>query len=81
MPTDLAPFFQDPGTLTERTKSELAQQMKPSRILAIADQVRAMVAAGEQVANFTIGDFSPVEFRVPPQLLAHQHRLLDSTWR
>lgn len=77
MPTDLAPFFQDPGTLTERTKSELAQQMKPSRILAIADQVRAMVAAGEQVANFTIGDFSPVEFRVPPQLLAHQHRLLD----
>lgn len=78
MPESLEPWFDEPGSLPERTRSELAKQMQPSRILAIADEVRALQAAGEDVANFTIGDFAPGEFQVPPRFLDHLHRLLDA---
>jgi aspartate aminotransferase len=40
-----------------------------SRILAIADEVRALQAAGRQVCNLTIGDFDPREFPIPAPLL------------
>jgi aspartate aminotransferase len=40
-----------------------------SRILAIADEVRAMHAAGRQVSNLSIGDFDPREFPIPTPLL------------
>jgi len=69
------PWFSDAGTLPQRSRSQLAQQMKPSEILAIADEVRALQAKGEAVANFTIGDFSPSEFRVPPRFLDHLQRI------
>ncbi|MFK7930656.1 MAG: pyridoxal phosphate-dependent aminotransferase [Myxococcota bacterium] len=69
------PWFSDAGTLPQRSRSQLAQQMKPSEILAIADEVRALKAKGAEVANFTIGDFSPSEFRVPPRFLDHLQRI------
>jgi aspartate aminotransferase len=40
-----------------------------SRILAIADEVRALQAAGRQICNLTIGDFDPREFPIPVPLL------------
>jgi aspartate aminotransferase len=40
-----------------------------SRILAIADEVRALQASGRQICNLSIGDFDPREFPVPPPLL------------
>jgi aspartate aminotransferase len=40
-----------------------------SRILAIADEVRALQAAGRQVCNLSIGDFDPREFPIPEALL------------
>jgi aspartate aminotransferase len=40
-----------------------------SRILAIADEVRALQAAGRQICNLTIGDFDPREFPIPAPLL------------
>src|SRR5262249_42236523 len=40
-----------------------------SRILAIADEVRALQAGGRQICNLSIGDFDPREFPLPPPLL------------
>lgn len=71
MTVDPSPWFAEPGTLPERTKSVLARTMKGSSILAIAGEVLDLKAGGAEVANFTIGDFSPDEFRVPPLFLSH----------
>lgn len=40
-----------------------------SRILAIADEVRALQASGRQICNLSIGDFDPREFPIPRPLL------------
>jgi aspartate aminotransferase len=40
-----------------------------SRILAIADEVRALQAGGRQICNLSIGDFDPREFPIPGPLL------------
>jgi len=40
-----------------------------SRILAIADEVRALQASGRQICNLSIGDFDPREFPIPAPLL------------
>jgi aspartate aminotransferase len=39
-----------------------------SSILAIANEVRALQAAGHQVCNLSIGDFDPREFPIPDSL-------------
>jgi aspartate aminotransferase len=39
-----------------------------SRILAIADEVRALQASGRQICNLSIGDFDPHEFPIPDLL-------------
>jgi aspartate aminotransferase len=48
--------------------AEMAQGLIGSEILKIAADIRAAVARGEQVANLTVGDFSPREFRIPESL-------------
>ena len=50
--------------------SSLAQGLVGSEVLKIASEVRALTASGRAVANLTVGDFSPSEFRIP--------RLLES---
>jgi len=55
---------------TNLSLSTLAQGMIGSEVLKIASEVRAIAAAGREVANLTVGDFSPSEFRIP--------RLLES---
>lgn len=50
--------------------SSLAQGLIGSEVLKIASEVRALTATGRSVANLTVGDFSPTEFRIP--------RLLES---
>ena len=77
MAHELTDWFAEPDTLPERSKSQLAKTMKPSRILGIAGEVLELKARGEEVANFTIGDFSPDSFRIPPVLLDHIHQALD----
>ncbi len=46
--------------------SDLANGIERSRILSIATQVKKMKAEGQEVTAFTVGDFSPEEFEVPP---------------
>lgn len=48
--------------------SAMAEGLRGSMILQIAAEVRALLAAGRDVCNLTVGDFSPSEFRVPRAL-------------
>ena len=48
--------------------SRLAETLIGSEVLKIAAEIRAAQAAGQSIANLTVGDFSPSEFRIPPEL-------------
>jgi aspartate aminotransferase len=54
--------------LTDASLSTLARGMTGSEVLKIAGEVRALTSAGRSVANLTVGDFSPSEFRIPALL-------------
>lgn len=54
--------------LTDASLSTLAQGLIGSEVLKIASEVRALMSSGRSVANLTVGDFSPTEFRIPPLL-------------
>ncbi len=45
--------------------SGMARGLLGSEVLKIAAEVRAIVAAGKDVCNLTVGDFSSTEFRIP----------------
>lgn len=60
---------------TERALSTMAKAMQASSILTISNEIRAKQAAGETVANLTLGDFSPELFPIPDGL---QERLLQA---
>jgi len=51
-----------------RGLSAMADAMRASSILVIANEIREMKAAGEDVANLTVGDFSPDLFPIPEVL-------------
>jgi aspartate aminotransferase len=48
--------------------SSLAQGLTGSEILKIATEIRELAADGREILNLTVGDFSPAEFRIPPEL-------------
>ncbi|HKO59484.1 MAG TPA: aminotransferase class I/II-fold pyridoxal phosphate-dependent enzyme [Thermoanaerobaculia bacterium] len=48
--------------------SGLARGLVGSEVLKIAGEVRAMKASGRAIADLTVGDFSPSEFRIPTRL-------------
>jgi len=54
--------------VSDGSLSALARGLTGSEVLKIASEVRALTAAGRSVANLTVGDFSPTEFRIPPLL-------------
>lgn len=49
----------------------MASDLQGSSILRIAAQVRELLGKGQQVVNLTVGDFSPAEFPVPPELVSY----------
>lgn len=58
-------------TIIEKTDfpvSEMAQGLIGSEIIRIAGEVRAKIASGEKIYNFTIGDFDPKVFPIPVEL-------------
>jgi len=55
--------------------SSLAQNLRGSVILQIAGEVRALIDAGQPVANLTIGDFDPHQFPIPREL---EDRIVDA---
>ena len=46
----------------------MAAGLVGSEILAIAADIRERVAAGAEICNLTVGDFSPAQFPVPQAL-------------
>jgi aspartate aminotransferase len=56
------------SNVTDASLSSLAQGLTGSEVLKIAGEVRALIATGRSVANLTVGDFSPTEFRIPKML-------------
>jgi aspartate aminotransferase len=58
--------------------SQLAQGIIGSEILKVSGQVRALIDAGREVCNLTVGDFSPKEFRIPAAL---EREIVDALHR
>lgn len=54
--------------LSRQSISTMARGMVGSEILRIAANVRALLAQGKSVSNFTVGDFAPSEFPIPEAL-------------
>ncbi len=78
MAVDVAPYFENASDLARRTQSKLASGLTGSVILDIAAEVGELKASGREIAGFTIGDFAPSEFRVPPELVARIQAHLDA---
>jgi aspartate aminotransferase len=64
-PLDVQPHL---GSAAPGRSAAMAQGLVGSEILKIAADIRAAIARGEKVANLTVGDFSPREFRIPETL-------------
>ena len=56
------------GPDPRRGLSSMAKGLVGSEILRIAAEIRTAVTAGQKIANFTVGDFSPREFPIPDRL-------------
>lgn len=80
MSIDVLPYLAESRAQSPdaRGLSRVAQRLSGSAILEIADQVRAKIAAGEDVLNLTIGDFSPREFPIPAKLREGVKAALDA---
>lgn len=73
----MKPEFGDQTNLAERL-SELARGMHMSGILRTAQQVRELRAAGTQILDFSLGDFSPKHFPIPGKLLSGIQAALEA---
>lgn len=59
----------DVNTLTPNRKiSQLAQELQGSEIIKLAGEVKAQIAEGKEIFNYTIGDFDPEIFPIPTLL-------------
>jgi aspartate aminotransferase len=63
--------------LNEESLSAKALGMQSSKILTISYAVRERIAAGAPVTQFTVGDFNPQHFNVPPELKQWAKDALD----
>jgi aspartate aminotransferase len=66
----------DPRAAMRAAVTPTIAAMQGSLILGIAQQVRQLKAAGAAVADFTVGDFAPAQFPIPPGLSAEIGRAL-----
>ena len=48
--------------------SNMAENLQGSEIIKLAGEIKEKIARGEQVYNFTIGDFDPAVFPIPQEL-------------
>ncbi len=62
----------------KRGLSQMARGLIGSEILKIAAEIRARQAAGAQICNLTVGDFSSKEFPIPKALLDGTLRALQA---
>ena len=50
------------------TLSQLAESLIGSEIVKLGNEISRRVREGEKIYNYTIGDFDPDIFPIPPQL-------------
>jgi len=74
---DIASLASDPGPDPALRVSIMASRLIGSEVLRIAGEIRSLVAAGRQVCDLTVGDFSPRQFPIPPRLRDGIHEALD----
>ncbi|MFT5970348.1 MAG: aspartate aminotransferase [Flavobacteriales bacterium] len=55
--------------MMELQVSEMAENLIGSEIIKLAGEVKEMISKGDQIHNFTIGDFDPKLFPIPEELL------------
>lgn len=72
------PLDLSPPALPKEGIGSLAYELIGSEILKIAGQVRAIKESGAPVSDFTVGDFSPAQFRIPAALEAAIVRALQA---
>lgn len=58
--------------------SSLGARLEPSGILKVAGEIRAMLAAGRDVCDLTVGDFDPRYFPIPEKLRDATKAALDA---
>src|SRR6056297_3494016 len=51
-----------------RKISQLAEELQGSESITLAGEVKAQIAEGKEIFNYTIGDFDPVLFPIPTLL-------------
>jgi len=80
MPSVSTPLLPDFGDQTrlDASLAPLVNGLPPSAILKIATEVRALVTAGREVVNLSVGDFNPAYFPIPDSLLHGIQRALAS---
>ena len=78
MPINVQDIFDSSEDIAARTPSLLAQGLEGSAILKIAGEVRGLLAEGRKISNFTVGDFSPEQFRIPDVLKDRIQAALDN---
>jgi aspartate aminotransferase len=65
---DLTRLALERGPEPDRRVGTMAARLVGSEILQIAAEIRALVRAGREICNLTVGDFDPRQFPVPPEL-------------
>ncbi len=75
--SDLAALARDPGPHAGLRISTMAQGLVGSEILRISSEIRALKAAGREVCDLTVGDFSPRQFPIPTRLRDGVRAALD----
>ena len=58
------------GYMSDQTLSQLAETLIASEIVRLGAIIKEKIAAGEQIYNYTIGDFDSKEFPIPTLLEA-----------
>src|SRR5262245_61160494 len=73
------PEFGKPAKDTRNPRiSGMTSALVSSKILRVADEVRALTARGEKICDLTVRDFSPRHFPIPETLAAAIHAALKT---
>jgi aspartate aminotransferase len=65
---EIAALAKDPGTSKAPRFGAMADGLRGSEILRIANEIRVLSGSGKKLCDLTVGDFSPREFPIPDKL-------------
>jgi aspartate aminotransferase len=65
----IVPKAESGAAFAKLALNQMAGALSGSRILKIASEIKQLQAAGRQICDLTVGDFSPKQFRPPERLV------------